>query len=465
MRLLIRNLKVALLLFLALSLALLTGLVIQQNRSRNELFAAAGENKAALKSRYANAGTIVDRNGVVLAESIDGQRTYSRDKGVARAVLHLVGDYTHNIDNTIEARYQANLLGSGRNLLHQLILDLSGHGLAGDNITLAIDSALSERAYDLLDGRRGSVVIINYQTGAVLTAVSSPSTSPASVIAYKDIPDTALFNRALQGAYAPGSTFKILTAAAWLESSNFDSEYSVDCQGQSTVSADGADESGDGHGKVDLTEAFAESCNVYFGELGVKMGNRSLLAIADDFGLTSPLTLGRLDVRTGIISGTDDPTALSWLSIGQPSGETTLQMTPLQMAMMAGAIANEGQMMQPWLVDHLTDPAGRDFQNAKPTVLRTVASRQICEQLETLMISVTENGTGRPAAVKGLAIAGKTGTVQVEGKKNNALYVGYIVDEKSPYAIAVVIEEGGSGREAAAPIAGKLLKMVSSLQE
>jgi len=463
MRMLIRNLKLALVLFLAISLALLAGLIIQQNRSRNELFAAAGENKAALKSRYASAGSIFDRNGKVLAESVDGQRRYNSDKGIARAMLHIVGDYTHNIDNTIEARYQANLLGSGRNLLHQLILDLGGNGLSGDDITLTIDSGLSKKAYDLLDGRRGSVVIINYQTGAVLTAVSSPSTSPASVIAFRDIPDTALFNRALQGAYAPGSAFKILTTAAWLKYSRFDPQYQVDCSGQSTVSSDGADESGNGHGNVDLAEAFAESCNVFFGELGVTMGAGPILAAAADFGIGNPLALDGLGVRTARIAGTTDQTALSWLSIGQPSYETILQMTPLQMAMIVGAIANDGQMMQPYLVDHLTDPGGRVYQSARSGILRTVANRQICSQLAELMISVTESGTGKKAAVKGLTVAGKTGTVQVEDKKNTAIYVGYLAEPESPYAIAVVIEEGGSGSDAAAPVAGELLKSVSDL--
>ena len=373
-------------------------------------------------------------------------------------MLHIVGDYTHNIDNTIEARYQGYLLGTGRSLLRQLVLDFSGRGLEGDDVTLTIDSTLSKQAYKLLDGRRGAVVILNYQTGAILAAVSSPSTSPESVINYKNIPDSALFNRALLGSYAPGSTFKILTAAAWLNSQGYDAALRIDCDGKSTISESGADESGSGHGQVDLAEAFAESCNVMFGQIGVTIGPDQIQAVAAGFGIGEKFTADLLDVRTSQITVSADQTALSWLAIGQPSAETLLQITPLQLAMIAGAIGNDGAMMQPHIIDHLTDPTGAAYQAMEIRTLRTILDKETARQIETLMIGVTEHGTGGAAAVKNYTVAGKTGTVQVEGKKNNALYVGYIVEDECPYAIAVVIEEGGSGSKTAAPIAAKLLK-------
>jgi penicillin-binding protein A len=463
MKALIRNIKTALAVFLILSLALMAGLVIQQNRSKNELFVAAGENKAALKTRYAAAGTIFDRSGSVLAQSRNGSRHYAEDATTAKAVLHIVGDYTHNIDNTIEARYQGSLLGTGRNLAHQLLLDVNGVGLQGDDITLTVDAGLAKKAYQMLNGRRGAVVLINYQTGEVLVSVSSPSTSPASVIAFKDIPDTALFNRALFGAYAPGSTFKILTAAAWLQSATYDANLTVDCQGHSTVNDNGADETGSGHGPVGLTEAFAQSCNVYFGQLGASLGQTKLAAIANDFGYGTLLSADKLDVATSRIAIVDDPAVLSWLAIGQPVETSVLSMSPLQLAMIAGAIGNEGVMMQPHLVDHLTDPLGIVYQKQTPSIAKAILDSITAASLEQLMVDVTENGTGQAAAISGWTVAGKTGTVQVTGKKNTALYVGYIVEDECPYAIAVVIEEGGSGGKVAAPIAAKLLKAATRL--
>ncbi len=458
MKMLLRNIKIVLTLFVAVSLALLAGLVIQQYRSKTQFFVAAGENKLALKTRYANAGAVYARDGTILAQSKDGERLYCTDQEVAAAVLHVVGDYTHNIDNTIEARYQGQLLGTDRNLLHQLFLDFTGHGLEGDNITLTVDCKLSELAYQQLKNRKGAVVLLNYQTGAILASVSSPSASPASVITYKGFPETSLFDRAFLGSYAPGSTFKIVTSAAWLDSDLFKADLAVDCLGQSTVNQNGAKESDDGHGQVNFNSAFAKSCNVFFGQIGASIGKAQLLSTASRFGIGDRLSVDKLDVFTSRIETADDPAVLSWLSIGQPISASSLQMSPLQLAMIAGAIGNGGIMQQPHIIDHLTDPMGIEYQQLSPKSLKTILDARTAMQLEELMIGATKAGTGSAAAVKGYTVAGKTGTVQVEGKANTALYVGYVTEDECPFAIAVVIEEGGSGGKTAAPIAARLFK-------
>lgn len=458
MKQLMRNIKIVLIFFLVLSVALLAGLTIQQYRSKTRLFAAAGENKAALKSRYAEAGTIYDCHGEILAQSVDGERRYSSDATTAKAVLHLVGDYTHNIANTIEARYQGQLLGTDRNLLHQLLLDVTGQGLKGDNIYLTLDSSLARRAYQLLNGRRGAVVLLNYQTGAVLASVSSPSTSPRSVINFKDFPDTSLYDRSLLGTYAPGSTFKILTTAAWLKSSAYRASLTLNCTGSSTVNKNGARESDGGHGSVNLNEAFAESCNIFFGEVGATVGRAQLLTTAADFGFGQSLQLDRLQVSSGTISTLDDPAVLSWLAIGQPTADSQLAVTPLQMAMIAGAIAQGGIMLEPHIINYLTNPLGIHYDKLSVRSLQTIATPEIAARLAKLMLSVTTAGTGSEAAVRGYQVAGKTGTVQVENKDNTALFVGYVASNKHPYAIAVVVEEGGSGGQTAAPIAASLFK-------
>ena len=168
MKMLMRNLKIMLVLFFIVSASLLICLSYQQYRSKTELYIAAGENKAALRSRYAQAGTIFDSDGLILAQSVDGDRVYCEDSAIAKSVLHIVGDYTHNIGNTVEASYQGILLGNDRNIFRQFYLDILGKGLSGDDITLTISGELSKKAYNLLDGRNGSVVLLNYKTGAVL---------------------------------------------------------------------------------------------------------------------------------------------------------------------------------------------------------------------------------------------------------------------------------------------------------
>ena len=462
MKMLMRNLKIMLVLFFIVSASLLIGLSYQQYRSKTELYIAAGENKAALRSRYAQAGTIFDSDGLILAQSVDGDRVYCEDSAIAKSVLHIVGDYTHNIGNTVEATYQGILLGNDRNIFRQFYLDILGKGLSGDDITLTISGELSKKAYNLLDGRSGSVVMLNYKTGAVLCAVSSPSTSPSSVISYEDISGTVLFNRALSGAYAPGSTFKIITSASYLTSNVYDPSLTVDCESVSTVDPNGASESGDGHGEVNFMSAFARSCNVFFGQVGVTLGNERLMKTARDFGYETAFSLDRLAVKPGKIDVGNDPFTLSWLSIGQPLADSTLYTTPLHMAMIAGAVGNGGTMLKPHIIDHATTPSGEVYMKLKAQTLLEITNSAAAGQLEKMMIECTKSGTGTAAAISGYTVASKTGTVQVDGQKNNALCVAYIVEDDMPYAIAVIVEEGGSGGGTAAPIAGEMLSAAVS---
>lgn len=465
MKMLMKNIKIILILFILISAALLIGLSFQQYRSKTELFVAAGENKKALKSRYAQAGSIFDINGEVLAQSVDGERLYSDDPVIAEAVLHIVGDYTHNIGNTIESTYQGVLLGNDRNVLRQFFLDILGKGLAGDDITLTLDSELSKKAYELLDGRSGSIVLLNYKTGAVLTAVSSPSTSPASVVSYTDIPDSSLFNRALLGSYAPGSTFKIITATAYLTSPVYDPSVVVNCNSQSTVDPFGASETSDGHGEVDLSSAFARSCNVYFGQIGVTIGRDFLVKTAENMGYGYSFSLDRLTVLPGKIEVPGNISTLSWISIGQPVSDSTLYTTPLQMAMIAGAVGNGGVMQKAHIIDHITTPSGENYGKLIVDAEKTIMNEATAAVLEKLMIGVVTSGTGPDAAVSDYTVAAKTGTVQVEGQKNNALTVAYIVEDDMPYAVAVIVEEGGAGGTTAAPIAGSMLRAAVKSQE
>jgi len=460
MKLLMRNLKIVLAVFVCVSLSLLIGLSFQQYRSRTELFVAAGENKESLKSRYANAGTIFDTHGTVLANSIDGTRLYCSDPVMAEAVLHIVGDYTHNIGNTIESTYQDVLMGNGRNVFRQLLLDFQGKGLSGDDITLTVSGDLSMKAYELLDGRKGSIVLLNYKTGAVITAVSSPSTSPDSVIHYIDIPDSSLFNRALFGSYAPGSTFKIITTAAYLASPAFDPAVMVDCAAESTVDSYGASETGSGHGLVDLQSAFARSCNVFFGQIGVTVGRAGLEKEAHLMGYGDKFSLDHLQVLPGKIEIPDNISTLSWISIGQPVANSTLYTTPLQMAMIAGAIGNGGVMQEPHIIKYFTSPIGEKYNKMQITPAKTLLDRNTADIIEQLMIGVVTNGTGKTAGLDGYTVAAKTGTVQVSGQANNALCVAYIADDATPYAIAVIVEEGGAGGTTAAPLAGLMLQAV-----
>ncbi len=466
MKMLMHNLKTTLLIFLLVSAALLAGLLFQQYRSKAMLDSAAGENKQSLRNRYSQAGTIFDRQGIILAQSVEGIRSYAEDDVVASAVLQVVGDFTHNISNTIEASYQNTLLGTDRNPFRQLWLDLQGKGLKGDNITLTLDAGLSKRALELMGDRKGAIVLLNYQTGEILSSISTPTTLPEYVISYdqEKIPPTALFNRAFLGKYAPGSTFKVITAAAYINSGRFDPAFTLFCDRHSTVDPYGASESGDGdgHGTVNLAEAFSDSCNVFFGQVGVDNGKTLMLKEAQQMGYGLSLKADRLSMATSEIYIPDNASTLSWLSIGQPVADSKLSTSPLQLALLAGAIGNNGNMPKAHIVHHVTAPDGSESQKAEPQIEKQLVSPETAAILETLMIDVAQKGTGTAAAIEGYTVAAKTGTVQVEGQQNTALCIAYIVEESKPYAVAVVVEEGGAGGTTAAPLAGQMLSAALS---
>jgi len=217
------------------------------------------------------------------------------------------------------------------------------------------------------------------------------------------------------------------------------------------------------HNPLMTANRMAQLDHLTFGRTIFGAGPGLLVSDAHMLGLDARESRDKLDVGLSRISSPDDPATLSWLAIGQPAGSSTLVMTPLQMAMMIGAIGNGGTMQQAHIIDHLTNPIGMDYARLKIQASRSLVSADNAANLEKLLIEAVKNGTGSGAAIKGWTVAGKTGTVQVSGQKNNALFVGYIVESEMPLAIAVVVEEGGSGGRVAGPIASALLKEAAAV--
>lgn len=464
MKLFLRNIKIVLILFLVVSVALLGGLFYQQYRSTTILLSAAGESKDAMRSRYQNAGNIISKDGVALATSVDGQRVYAEDPVLARAVLHVVGDYTHNMANTVENMYQGTLLGTDRNLFKQLFYDAMGKGLGGDHIRITIDSRMSLRALELLGDKKGSIVLINYATGEVLTAVSTPTTDPQNVIDFDNIPDTALFNRAFNAAYFPGSTLKVMTSAAWLESPAFDPNLIVTCiSPRPLIEPDGVREDNQHtHGDVDLYNAFRTSCNYFYGTVGIRMGEEWFMKEAEKFGFNSPIPLGQMQVSSpNLQMPLNSDAQLSWMAIGQPQGENELTASPLYLAMMSGAVANNGLMMEPQIVSFKENVMGQTYDQLKATDLRQVMEPATAKELRAIMERNIAENYG-DIAIEGYRIGGKTGTAEVAGQDfNNRLIVGYINDSAHPYAACIVLEDSES---AASDLLGPLFRSALEIE-
>ena len=449
MKQLIRNLLLVSVAFILVFVFLVLGIILQQERSRANLAGHGGENKLALADQYAKAGRILDRQGIILASSEHGQRRYAEDPLLASALVQTIGDYSHNIANTLEERYQAELTGSNRGFFKQLVFDLKGQGLKGSDLRLSLDADLCRKAAELLEPYRASMVVLNYQTGEILCLVNTPLVAPDQVIHWENIEEGSLFNKALLGQYTPGSTFKLITDAAWISSDQFQPDYQVQCKGREPLLGPGSvleNRQDAGHGLLDRSQALALSCNHYFGQLALNVGAQQLYKTAENFAFNAPLNLDKLSVMPSQlkISPQLDDYTLSWLAIGQPIEGQKLTVSPLHLAMISGAIAQGGQMMEPHLLAEVLNPGSSRGELTQPKTAFIVGTSSSMELLAQDMIYAVQHGMAQGAQLSGQVVGGKTGTAehagQEGGNQTNSLFTGFLQNPACPLAISLVVE-------------------------
>lgn len=404
--------------------------------------------------RFVKRGSIYDRDGEVLAETIiDGDsRTRSYPKG--HLYSHIIGYYSRVYGKSqLEMKYDKQLLGHGD-------INITFNELrSGYDLNLTIDNDLQEYAYKQLDGRRGAIVAIEPETGKILAMVSYPDFDPSTDAIEKnwkyivEKEDSPLLARATGGLYPPGSTYKIVTAATAYNAGYSDKTFEdngVFKQGGLKVSNYG----GESYGTINVRKAFEVSSNFAFCTLGYELGAQNVKDAAEAFGVNKdidtdiPVSKSRIDYK----KMTNEDAAL--VSIGQGQ----LLMTPLHVAMLGAAVANNGKMMKPYLVNTITTSSGLTLSTTKPTVFCQPMSAECASYMNGLMIDVVKEGTGRSAAISGITVAGKTGTAENENEKDHAWFVGYAPAEKPTIAVAVLLEnDGRSGGASAAPIAKKVM--------
>lgn len=449
MKQLMRNLKLLLLLFFLLGGGLLAGLVWQVQRSQESVLMRGNESKGGLAVLYANAGAIMASDGVRLAYSEEGRRHYAKDPVLAKGLMHLVGDYTAHVQNSLETRYRPYLCGENRALRHQFVLDLKGLGHQGDDLLLSLDSRLSRKAAEILEGKRGALVLLDAKTGAIKALANAPSASPEDVIAWREIPETGLFHRAFQGQYAPGSTFKLVTDAAWLASPLYQPRHLVHCQGETPLLGPGSvfeKRQDQGHGPIEREAAFAYSCNHFFGEVGVRIGADALESKAKAFGFGERLHIDRLTAATSRYEDVQrEPFVLSWMAIGQPLEGNVLSVTPLQLALMAGAVAHEGAIMEPSVIAALRSPEGQRYHEHRAKPWKTAGSPEEMAILAKDMEASVRYGMAQSAALQGWQVGAKTGTAQYQAPDGSpgvsSLLTAYMKGKGQAYALGLVIEE------------------------
>jgi peptidoglycan glycosyltransferase len=443
--------------------------------------------------------------GLVMAQSAEGQREiarsvetddelrYMRQYPNGSLWAHVTGYYSYLFGRAqLEQAFNDELLGRGPGLFVRNLGDLlDGRERPGDNLITTLKPQVQQAAREALGTRKGAVAALNPRTGEVLALWSYPSYDPNALSSHdleqtqdawerlRTDPDKSLLNRATQERYPPGSTFKLITAVAALERGisplrTFPDPVRADLpQTTADIGNFGGGTCNDGT-PITLREALVVSCNTTFAQLGLQLGARALVAQAERFGLNREWEF-QLPYVTSRIPPELDAPATAQSAIGQRD----VQVTPLQMAMIAGAIGNDGVVMTPRVVERIVDFAGRPVREIPASRLELpgnrngqAMSRANAQVLTEMMVGVVSSGTGRGAAIPGVQVAGKTGTAQTgQGRAPTVWFVGFAPADDPVVAVAVVIENGGgvgdeaTGGRLAAPIARAVMEAALAARE
>ena len=423
-------------------------------------------------------GSILDRNGVVLAESVPQGGVYVR-RYPTPDTADVTGYFSPLLYGAtgLEASSDDVLMGAaGGNPFWQALQVLRGLPPQGNDLHLTLDATLQQRAHAALGSRPGAVVLLDVQTGAVLALASNPTFDANALTALTDEDReaaetswhtlttdarTPLVQRATSGLYAPGSTFKTVTAATAIQrgiatpDTVYEDAGSITIDGHTLVEANRPDDS---ETEWSLRDAFSWSLNVVFAQIGLQIGGPALADAARSWGWESaipfdlPSEPSRVFVTPGFL---ESDLAVAETAFGQ--GE--LLVTPLQMALVAAGVANEGEVMRPYLVQSITAPDGTTLRTVAPQVWRRPIDREVAAQTAALMQNAVELGALGGAYVPGYAIGGKTGTAETAGEVPHAWFIGFIgmPGDEPRYAVSVILEAGGGGGQVALPIGRDML--------
>ena len=425
------------------------------------LAAHALNHRFLIASMKMERGQVFDKNGEVLAYSkADREGRFKRYYPFGEITAHVVGYSSTRYGTTgLESAFNGYLSGMTNPQRRLGPIGNLWDNKIGNSITLTIDSRLQQTAFRALGNRRGAVVVLNPRSGAILAMVSKPSFEPADIDdewnEVSNSTNSPLLNRATQGLYPPGSVLKVMIADAALAEKVTDSKKTYNCQGSLKIGDYELSESNHkAHGKVDLEEAMAVSCNVTFGQLALDLGRNRMAKAFERYGFNRSLPdeLQEVPSRLPNFSGLSDGD-LAQVGIGQAS----LLVTPLRMAMLAASIANKGVIMKPYLVSQVTTPEGSIINEYEPSQFIEASNYSRTSYISKMMVAVVAEGTGSASGVGGIQVAGKTGTAENPHGIPHAWYIGFAPADNPEIAIAVIVENGGSGGEIAAPIARQVI--------
>ena len=398
-------------------------------------------------------GSIVDKNGNVLAQTVvgdDGSET--REYPYGEVFAHVSGYSNTKLGTTgLESVENFELLTSNAFFLEKLQNEFSEKKNRGDTVVTTLDANLQQAAYDALGSNKGAAIVMEASTGKFLALVTIPAYDSFNILSdwselNSDEENSPLLNRVTQGSYAPGSTFKVVTTLAFMRQNSDYPNYTYDCngeisQGDITIHCF----NGNAHGSEDLRSSFANSCNSSFANIGLGLDLTQYRQTAEDLLFNKSLP--------GVLN-----TAKSSFALDQNSSEGEVMMTamgqgkttvsPYHMALIAEAVANGGTMMQPYLVESVTNYTGSQIRKNVPKSYKKVMTSDVAAQLKEYMTAVVEEGTGSVLKGRSYTAAGKTGTAEYsmsDGEKTHSWFMGF-TNVDNPELVISVITEGSDGR-------------------
>ena len=420
--------------------------------------------KADTNSENVIRGDIRTLDGTVLATTlVDENGNQTRSYPFDNVFAHVVG-YASNGKSGLEAEENYSLLSSHSSLLKQIRAGENGEKVQGDRVIVTLNEKLQQTAYYALGSYRGAVVVMEPDSGKILAMVSKPDFNPnfigmewENLVA--DTSSSALLNRATQGLYPPGSTFKMITSLAYLRAHPSDySGFSWNCegvlsQGDVTITCYGNQV----HGQEDLAGAFSNSCNTAFAEIGLDLDNADLRKAAEDCLFNHTLPTG-MQHSQSVFKLTKDSSSGEQMTTAIGQGDTLV--TPLHMALITSAIANGGIMMRPYYVDHIETNDGTIVKQYDPEIYRKVLTPDESGILTDYMKRTAESGTAAALSGNGYTVAGKTGSAEYEkdgATGTHSWFCGFAQTQEPHIVVAVIAEDGGTGSATAVPIAKQIL--------
>ena len=406
-------------------------------------------------------GKILDKEGIVLAETIvseDGTETRKYPYGEVFA--HVVG-YDVMGKSGLESTENFHLLTSNAFFLERIVKEIREEKNIGDNIVTTLDTKLQKTAYDALGNYKGAVMVMEASTGKVLAMVSKPTFNPNTITEdwewLTTDEDSSLLNRAMQGAYAPGSIFKVVTTLEYMRENAAYQSYSYDCEGEITQGDTTIHCANNRvHGEEDLAHSLANSCNAAYSNIGLTLKIDSFRETAKEllFNEKLPSLLPYSQSKFRLTKESPD-SEIMMTAIGQ--GKT--QVSPYHMTLLTAAIANGGTLMQPYLVDQITNYSGTTITKNLPEKYATLMTSEEASKLKEYMTGVVEFGTGAALGGESYTVAGKTGTAEYSSdkEKSHSWFTGFSNVDNPELVISVVVESADKSGMSAVSVAKQVL--------